>query len=307
VQRLSARRRYPRAGAVTVADLIKKHPAAVHVPPSSHSAVRGCALDELLDPPTRVDEVGPVAVEAPSRAGNIAKLVGLAASAFVLCGSVAAAAVITNNRPHGQLAGAAARPPLEIIGAGALRPDMLGAQLGGAPGAEGVPAGAGSEPPALPAAMPGEVSLIGDGPAKTEPADGGVVAAPRTSTSPAHGEPVPLADGGSGGSADRNSNTAVGVVREFYRLVGQEPDAASELLSPEMQGADPTGFVQSWASVLALRLERVELRPDRAVLAVVAIQGRDRRWMRVEQLLRLATTSPPRIVGAELLAAQVVR
>jgi hypothetical protein len=298
VQRLTARRRYPRAGSVTVADLLNRQPVPVRLPPSSHAAVRGCNLDELLEPPTATGERGP---DESRPAGNVAKLVGLAAGALVLCGSVAAAAVFTSHRPLGQLARPPATPPLEITGAGALRPDMLGAQLAGAGNAPPAPAmSVADSAPTI--AVPPDLDPTGAVPATT-PTSGEVVA-PRTSASPIPGGPVPLPGGG---AASPRPGSPVGVVQEFYRLVGQQPDAASALLAPELRGADPTGFAQSWASVLALRVERVEQQADHSVLAVVVLRERDGSWLRVQLVLRLSTTRPPEIVGAEVLAAQVDR
>ncbi|WP_137812451.1 hypothetical protein [Gandjariella thermophila] len=300
MQRLTARRRHRRAGSVTVAELLKKQPVPMSLPPSSHSAVRSCDLDELLGPPAEPGEVDP---DEPRQPGNVAKLVGLAAGALVLCGSVAAAAVISDHRAVNPFPQPLATPPLEITGAGALRPDMLGAQL----------AGAGGPPPAAvqPAGpLPGlavapDADPAGGPAATTAPASSAVVA-PRTSVAAAPGAPAPLA-AGSGGPAGQRPGTPVGVVQEFYRLLGQQPDAASALLAPELRDADPTGFAQSWASVLALRLERAEQRDDQSVLAIVAIQRRDGSWLRVEQVLRLSATRPPQIIGAEILAAQVDR
>jgi hypothetical protein len=40
------------------------------------------------------------------------------------------------------------------------------------------------------------------------------------------------------------------------------------------------------------------------VLAVVSMQERTGRWMRVEQLFRLSDTTVPRIVDTEVLSAQ---
>jgi len=44
--------------------------------------------------------------------------------------------------------------------------------------------------------------------------------------------------------------------------------------------------VRSWSAVRALRIDRIEVRPDNSVLGMIAIQQPDGSWLRVEQVLR---------------------
>ncbi|GAA2664188.1 MULTISPECIES: hypothetical protein [Actinosynnema] len=96
----------------------------------------------------------------------------------------------------------------------------------------------------------------------------------------------------------------VDVVRRFFELLPTRPASASALLSPDLVGASPADFVESWSLISAIAVESVAPRPDGAVLAVVSMRERDGGLLRVEQLFRLTGASAPRIVGAEVISAQ---
>lgn len=195
-----------------------------------------------------------------------AKLAGVATGAIVLFAAVAAASILAGHRPTGP-GQPRSETPLPISGSSALRPDLLSAQLGdGWVDRQSALAPQGS-PPAADVAV--EVPLVV--PPPTQPVG-----------------PKPKVD----------------VVRRFFELLPANPAEASRLLSPDLLGADAGDFVASWGRVQAITIESTSPRPDGAVVAVVSIQERGGRWLRVEQLFRLTDTTVPRIVGAEVLSAQ---
>ncbi|ROP39971.1 hypothetical protein [Saccharothrix texasensis] len=200
------------------------------------------------------------------RPTRTAKLAGVTTGAVVLLASIAATAVLAGNRPAGP-DGPRVEPPAAISGSAALRPDLLSAGLGaGRP--DGVPA---------------QARLV----------------APTAVYTPA--EPpmmVPPTQ------VDVGPEPQVDIVRKFFELLPANPTQAARLLSPELLGGSRRDFVESWDHVQAITIESTSLRPDGAVLAVVSMQERTGRWMRVEQLFRLTDTSVPRIVATEVLSAQ---
>ncbi|MCC8250781.1 hypothetical protein [Saccharothrix luteola] len=204
---------------------------------------------------------------APSarRPTRAAKLAGVTTGAVVLLASIAATAVLAGNRPEGPT-GPLVEPPAAISGSSALRPDLLSAQLGA------------GRPDRLPAQARLAVPSAADAP--TEP--------PRM-------VPPPQVDVG--------PEPEVDIVRKFFELLPAKPSQAAQLLSPELLGGSARDFVESWGHVQAITIESTSRRPDGAVLAVVSMQGRTGRWLRVEQLFRLTDTSVPRIVATEVLSA----
>ncbi|MFB9434031.1 hypothetical protein, partial [Streptoalloteichus tenebrarius] len=197
---------------------------------------------------------------------------------LVLCGAVAAAAVLTGSPPRGGATTGSAGAPTQISGVAALRPDVLDRGLPGrreTAGAAGVATTTGATP-TRPAERGGPTTTatgVGTRSITTDPSAGGL---------------------GSG----------VEVVREFYRLLAVDPHAAFALLDPGLHGGDPTGFTAPWQGVRAVRLEEVTPRPDGSVEARTAIHQADGGWLRVRQLLFVSETNPPRITGARLLSAQ---
>lgn len=194
-----------------------------------------------------------------------AKFAGVATGAIVLVASVAAASILAGHRPHGP-GQPDGRTPEPISGSSALRPDVLSAELGG---------GRLDRPPA---------------PAQH--------AAPLAADTPADSVVVVPSDLALG------PKPQVDVVRRFFELLPTNPADASRLLSPELVGEDARDFVASWSQVQAITIESTGMRPDGAVLAVVSMQERTGRWMRVEQVFWLTDTTVPRIVGTEVLSAQ---
>ncbi|MFI9814860.1 hypothetical protein [Saccharothrix variisporea] len=202
----------------------------------------------------------------PSRRG--ARIAGLVTGVLVLLTSVAAVAVLAGQRAPGP---ERPRPvaPREISGSSALRPDVLSAELGGGTG-PAVPDGA-------------------DAPAELVPMAADELEAPSAVPPP---------------SVATGPNPQVDVVRRFYELLPAKPAEAARLLSPELVGGSARDFVTSWDRIQAMTIESTTARPDGSVLAVVSMQERTGRWMRVEQVFWLTDTSQPRIIATRVLSAQ---
>ncbi|WP_141980385.1 hypothetical protein [Saccharothrix saharensis] len=198
------------------------------------------------------------------RPTRAAKLAGVATGVVVLLASIAAASVLAAKRADGPEP-PRVEPPGSITGSSALRPDLLSAELGG-----GRPA---RVPVAARQAASNDVSL--ESPVMVPP--------PRVSVGP---------------------QPQVDIVRRFFELLPAKPAEASRMLSPELLGGSARDFAESWGHVQAITIESTALRPDGGVLAVVSMQERTGRWLRVEQLFRLTDTSVPRIVATEILSAQ---
>ncbi|GAB2980674.1 hypothetical protein GCM10027184_33880 [Saccharothrix stipae] len=257
-------RRHNRAGSVTVAELIRKQPTPVRIRTRDQATTPGLAAEPS---PVAYPPGAQTDPRPPGRGSTrAAKLAGVATGAIVLFGSIAAASVLAGNRPAGPDQ-PRVEPPAAISGSSALRPDLLSAELGG-DRSDRLPAPARQAVP--PAAAAPQQSPV-------------MVPPPQVNAGP---EPQ------------------VDVVRRFFELLPAKPADASRLLSPELLGGDARDFVDSWDHVQAITIESTRLRPDGAVLAVVSMQERTGRWIRVEQLFRLTDTSVPRIVATEVLSAQ---
>ncbi|MCE7000487.1 hypothetical protein LZG04_37570 [Saccharothrix sp. S26] len=205
-------------------------------------------------------------VPSGRRPTRTAKLAGVTTGAIVLLASIAAASVLAGNRPGGPDQ-PLVEPPGSITGSSALRPDLLSAEL------------AGERPEQVPAAARQAAPPVVDVPLESP-----VMVPPR--------------------QVDVGPQPQVDIVRRFFELLPARPAEASRMLSPELLGGSARDFVASWGHVQAITIESTSLRPDGAVVAVVSMQERTGRWLRVEQLFRLTDTSVPRIVATEVLSAQ---
>ncbi|XVV03189.1 hypothetical protein ACQPW3_38610 [Actinosynnema sp. CA-248983] len=206
----------------------------------------------------------------PSRRG--ARIAGLVAGALVLITSVAAVAILAGHRAPGPDRSRVAAPR-EISGSSALRPDVLSAELGGTPAGVDAP-----RAEVVPAPMAADEPVVVD-----EPVAPSVVPPPSVATGP---------------------HPRVDVVRRFYELLPAKPAEAARLLSPELVGGSGRDFVASWDRIQSITIESTSARPDGSVLAVVSMQERTGRWMRVEQVFWLTETTQPRIIGTRILSAQ---
>ncbi|MEV0678442.1 hypothetical protein AB0I60_18190 [Actinosynnema sp. NPDC050436] len=215
-------------------------------------------------------QTGEAAHQAPPRQSNrTARVAALTTGALVLLVSVAAASILVATRDSGP-ARPSVTPPADITGSSALRPDVLAAELTGPQDSEPAPLG----PDPMAADVPMDVPAEPEGP----------VVPPR--------------------EAATRSKPQVDVVRHFYELLPAKPAEAALLLTGDLIGTGARDFVASWGGIQAITIESTTLRADGTVRAVVSMQERSGRWMRVEQRFWLTDTSPPRISGTEVLSAQ---
>ncbi|WP_394615406.1 hypothetical protein JNUCC0626_37445 [Lentzea sp. JNUCC 0626] len=272
-------RRHARAGAISVAELIKQQPTSIRIL-SNEDAATDALVTSLLGPTetmTATTAVIPVVpgrrrrTVKPSRVGRVA---GLVAGAVLLVSSIAGAAILAGKRPENAGVPVSERP-VALSGSSALRPDVLSAQLPN------------ERPPlqttdgAVP--MPQPSALLLENTAQEPAPEASELATPEVSVGP-----LPQVD----------------VVKKFYELLTTKPGAAAKLLSPELVGASPAEFVNSWGKIKTVNVDQTSVRPDGSVLAVVSMQEADGSWLRIEQLFWLTSTTQPRIVGTEVLSAQ---
>jgi hypothetical protein len=254
-------------GSITVVDLIRRQQGPVRIP-SADEADTVQFVSELLG---QVDSTGVDTDPAAGHRGWLArsaKLAGLAVGSLALCGSMVVAAELTHHRTEATVT----RPATTVLtGVGALRPDTVAAALSGPRIAPPIPAAR----PNTPAPAQGRVTgtIVGSAPAV----------------------PGPPATG---------STSAIGVVRSFFRLVGNNPSAALTLLDPTLLATDSTGFTQAWSGLSQIDIERVEQTSADIVQAVVRVRQPDGAWLRMVVQLHVTDGNNPVIDGAELLSAQ---
>lgn len=261
-------RRHTRAGSISVAELINQQPSPMRIP-SNEEAATDALVTSLLGPTenmTATTAVIPVVSgrRRRQRRNRLAKAAGLLTGAIVLVSAVAGAAVLAGKRPANTGVPATERP-IALSGSSALRPDVLSAQLPN----ENKPRQTAADTP-----LPQPSALLLETPEPTTP---------EVSIGP---------------------QPQVDVVKRFYELLTTKPNSAAKLLSPDLVGANPKEFVESWSIIKTVNVDQTSVRPDGSVLAVVSMQELDGSWLRIEQLFWLTDTTQPRIVGTEVLSAQ---
>lgn len=272
------------AGSITVVDLIRRQHGPGRIPSADETdTVR--FVGSLLGPTVRKT------VERPgSRLARGAKLAGLAFGSIVLCGSVYAASILTQD--PAQPIAPAGNGSAVLTGVGALLPDAVAAQLSdGAPSATTTarPTPLTSTITGRPPAGGGTVSGAGGGTGGGEPG-----AHPRSADPPTP-EPEPPAE---------NLVSPADVVRAFYQLVATDPTLATQLLSPSLLDGDRNGFDDEWQGMSGVRIESVRQTSPHGVQAVIRLREPDGTWLRVVESLHVAGGGDPLIDGAELLSAQ---
>ncbi|WP_018682780.1 hypothetical protein [Actinokineospora enzanensis] len=225
--------------------------------------------------------------EPPSRTAQLAKLTGLGVAAVTLCAAVAAAGIIARDRSGGQ---AADRPSVEITGGRALLPHELDravttAALDGPASADILVQSTGAASGTL---VPDQQARATSGTRRDgrDRAD--------SDTSPAH----------SGHVSERGLTSSRDLVLDYYRLAGTEPRSAFDLVAGDLLGTSLGEFVGSWRVVTGVEVLSVTERSD-GVLAVIRLHLRDGSHLRAQQLLKVSNTVPQRIVGAQLVSAQL--
>ncbi|GAA2964811.1 hypothetical protein [Actinokineospora diospyrosa] len=274
-------RRRVRSGSVRVAELIERRPGTGGDPVDPDPVFTPAVDPQPVPAPER--PAPPAAAAHPdSRTARLAKLTGLGVAVVTLCGAVAAATVIARDRDATRGAVAAAG---QITGERALLPHQIGRAVTGeeyevdarlAPQSTGAASGSISPPPTTTSR---------------------VVAAStgqrRGDTSPARSE-----------RGYRAITSSRELVLEYYRLIEINPRSAFELIAGDVLGTTLGEFLGSWTDVSRIEVLDVVERRD-GVLAVLRIDLRDGVHLRVQQLLTVTKTAPQRIIGAELVSAQL--
>ncbi|MFS8101489.1 hypothetical protein LFM09_30630 [Lentzea alba] len=260
-------RRHTRAGSISVAELIKQQPSPMRIP-SNEEAATDALVTSLLGPTENMTATTAVIPVVPGRRRR-SKKNPVAKAAGLLTGAIVlvssiAGAAVLAGNRPANTGIPASQRPVALSGASALRPDVLSAQLPN----ENAPLRTTDTPMPQPSALLLETH---------EPAT------PEVSTGP---------------------QPQIDVVKRFYELLTTKPNSAAKLLSPDLVGANPKEFVESWGMIKTVNVDQTSLRPDGSVLAVVSMQELDGSWLRIEQLFWLTDTTQPRIVGTEVLSAQ---
>ncbi|GLZ42053.1 hypothetical protein [Actinokineospora sp. NBRC 105648] len=275
-------RRRVRSGSVHVTELIRRHPVLdlPADPDPAEPPVAPEAATRLADAPE------PEPGKAGSRTAQLAKLTGLGLAVVTLCGAIATATVIARERQGAQEA-PSVRPGLQITGERALLPHELNRAVTTSGGKSGDDQ-SGMAPPATGAAS-GNLSMA-PAPTSSTPPRG----ARSNDTSPARSGQVP----------GRRVTSSRELVLEYYRLIEVNPRGAFDLVAADLLGTTLNDFLGSWTDVTRIEVLNVVERPD-GVLAVIRMQLSDGSHLRVQQLLTVTKSAPQRIVGAELVSAQL--
>ncbi|SDP90927.1 hypothetical protein SAMN05192558_12252 [Actinokineospora alba] len=223
-----------------------------------------------------------------SRAATMAKIAVLSVATATLCGAVAAATVITRDR---EAADASARPSNQITGERALLPDELNRAVAGA---------------RLPDPKTGSASATLNkgqdvGPAIPPARTGGTHSGAQGADRAASGDTpqrVPIPE------QVRPKTTNRELVIEYYRLIESDPSRAYALLSSDVFTTTLGQFLGSWSRVSKVEVLEVVEQAD-GVVAVVRMHLIGGSQLRIKQLLTVGDTVPQRIIGAELLSAQL--
>jgi len=312
VHRPPGGRRHRRAGSVSVSELIGRTTTTSGTTPRGRRATTSAALFDATRRDSPTDVVAAIVHSAdtdtdtqtetdtddgalviarrtlPTRALMAARLAGVGAAACVLCGSLAAAAIISERRAASN-ATVTTQPVLEITGVAALDPEVLAANSTNDTGRAAGSAAAGTDSAAAPApgVAPSE-SAVGP-PTAPEPD----APAPPAQVGPDAVSPLP---------APVVPDPRIGVVERFYGLIVSRPVDAFRLLSGDLGALGLTEFLNSWGRVTAIDVLDVRALPGREVVATVRMLLSDGSVLRVRQLLTVADQG--RIVGARLLSTQ---
>ncbi len=272
MDRLTTGRRHARAGSVTVTELLIRQASPARCTDSSAGE-----RDDITD--TIPVVAAPVSHRRPpARGAPFAKMATIGVAGAVLCGAVTVSSMISSQRRDN--AQTAARPTVQITGDQALLPDRLGRTAAKAPAPAPAP------PPVDESVAPATPSATSSAPPPATPKRSGGGTSASAGTGPA--EPAPASD--------------VELVRAFYENLPDAPDAAFQLLAPELLNSSLGEFLQSWSHVVAIDSVTVLQQAD-GVLATVRMRLLGGGHLRIQQLLTVAE-SPRRIVGVRLLSAQ---
>lgn len=250
-------------------------------------------VTELLRREGRVDEPSP-----PTRPSRIFWLVAVLACLALVLGAVTASMAALSG-PRTERTAPTSPVPASIVGAEALRPDLINASVE----FPARPAPATSDQAAAsPAATPTPTETPPDsGPAQQQPSTGRAAPGPAGPSAPDTGrQPPPPPDARPVGS----ERTAVlGTVDAFYRNVAVTPQQAFNLLDPQMRGSGYQDFRHGWAGVERVTVEKMRLDGPNAVLVTARLTRSDGTVLRTLQRVLVTPGAEPRITDARLFSA----
>lgn len=298
VERATPRRRTPRKGSLTVATLLDE----ATVPGTASPPAAGGDTRASGDRPTPTGH-------RHTSLGTAGRVAGMGLGVLALCSALGAASIIAGNHDR-ERSGLAVQPASTVTGAQALRPDELASRLPTAPAAGAATGRQGS----------------GTGPdhratSRRELSENGDTGSPAGTSTPSTSTTEPSEDTATTHDATMHASTAdttsprsstttapADVVGTFYRLLGNQPGAAAELLDPRLLGSGVLDFVHSWTHTRAIRVEQVTQRSQDTVEAVIRVLQPDGSWLRLRQLVTLAgggsAGTVPAIEDVTLLSAQ---
>ncbi|HEY2723828.1 MAG TPA: hypothetical protein VGI84_03980 [Pseudonocardiaceae bacterium] len=209
-----------------------------------------------------------------------------ATTGFVLvCGVVTGAVMLSSPRVERAapttVTAAAPATATALVGADALRPDVLESSFG----PETL---AGLRPPADPAQSA----------AATVPGRTGVPA-PRSgpaAAAPAQEQPV-------GRRPTPGGDPVLDTVLDFYRSVTVSPEHAFALLAPAMRSSGYAQFRHSWADIRQVSVDRITRDGPDTAAVIVSLVRSDGGRLRSLQSVRVAPGAQPHIVDARVLSA----
>ncbi|MCP3798796.1 hypothetical protein NLX83_05960 [Allokutzneria sp. A3M-2-11 16] len=277
MERSTTGRRHQRAGAVTVAELIRKQPIPPRYPSTDSTGgyhFRSEVFERVASGATSPQPVysfdpdpDPEPEEGEHPLLKPLRTVGLVFGALLLAGSVVAASVITAD--YGPRGPRVQYQAPQLNGVLALRPDLLLDRLThstkvnaalGAPGARN----------------------------------------PSTSNK----NVTPVAKQKSTWQPNAVTPTsAVEVVQEFFQRLQHRPDLALQMVDTRLIGPDRAAFLKAWETVKSVQVKNVEQNRN-GVLGTTTLELVNGTKLRMEQLLTLSVAEPRQIVAAELLSVQ---
>ncbi|WP_086820944.1 hypothetical protein [Allokutzneria sp. NRRL B-24872] len=277
MERSTTGRRHQRAGAVTVAELIRKQPGVPRYPGADATGgyhFRSEVFERVASGATSPQPVysfdpdpDPEPEEGEHPLLKPLRTVGLVFGALLLAGSVVAASVITADYgPRGPLVQYQAP---HLGGTLALRPDLVLDRLTNAT----------------------KVNTALGAPGAKQPS---------TSAKPV----APVARQNSTWQPNAvTPTTAVEVVHEFFQRLQHRPDLALQMVDARLVGQDRAAFLKAWESVKSVQVKNVE-QSRNGVLGTATLELLNGTKLRMEQLLTLSVAEPRQIVAAELLSVQ---
>ncbi|MGH4025490.1 MAG: hypothetical protein ACRDRV_13025 [Pseudonocardiaceae bacterium] len=248
---------------------------------------------ELLRREGRGDEPA-----SPARPSRLFRLVAALACMALVLGAVTASMAALSG-PRTERVSPTSPAPASIVGAEALRPDLINAsvQFPPQPGpATGDQAATGPGATRRPTEIP-----PGNGPARQPLPTGRTLPAPAGPPPPAAGQQSSAPT--EPRAADSEPNTILGTVAAFYQNVAVTPQLAFGLLDPQMRGSGYQDFRNGWADVERVTVDNMRLDGPNAVLVTASLTRSDGTVLRTLQRVLVTPGTEPRITDARLLSA----